>query len=247
LPDFIIVIPCFREEELLPLFFSDLWPALTRAGLACSILVVDDGSGKPYAEKISKVVNNKRIKFPILLEPLLLNPNMGKGGAVYAGWKNAPDAPWLAFMDADGATPAREVVRLFQHVLANEDNNDAFIASRVKMLGRTIHRSPRRHIMGRIFATLAVVFTGLEMYDSQCGCKVVRREAFQHVEPYLREFRFAFDIDLLLHLAWQGYRIEEFPVDWFDKPGSKVNLFRDTILMFITLLRLMKKKRERGD
>jgi dolichyl-phosphate beta-glucosyltransferase len=240
-PDFLIVIPCFREADRLPLFLATLCSTLTNTTYNCVIRVVDDGSGSIHAERTSKIVNDLRKDFPILLEPLLLEPNQGKGGAVYAGWNRGPESEWLAFADADGATPAYEVARLFRYILAHENNTDAFIASRIKMLGRTIRRSPIRHIMGRVFATLAVLLTGLPVYDSQCGCKVIRRSAFVNVKPNLSEEQFGFDMDLLMHLSWHGSRIEEFPVDWLDQKGSKVSFPHDTIKMFFSLIRLKKK------
>ncbi len=61
-------------------------------------------------------------------------------------------------------------------------------------------RSFKRHIAGRIFATLSSWMTGLAIYDSQCGCKIVRRSCYERVHSLLAETRFAFDIELLTHL-----------------------------------------------
>jgi hypothetical protein len=35
-----------------------------------------------------------------------------------------------------------------------------------------------------------------------------------------------------------GYRLEEVPVEWEDREGTKVNLLRDTVISMIGLLRI---------
>jgi glycosyltransferase involved in cell wall biosynthesis len=225
-----LVIPSYRDSARLAKYLPELCESLESVpGVA--ILVVDDGSGEEEAGRTSRVVSTLRAKQPILMEPLLLESNRGKGGAIYAGWNAAPSVEWLAFADADGATPACEVARLVRLALTDAEPADVYLASRVKMLGRTVNRSLKRHITGRIFATLSSWMTGLAIYDSQCGCKIIRRSSYERVRDSLVETRFAFDIDLLAHLHAERATMREVPVDWSDIPGSKVSLLKDGMQM----------------
>ncbi len=233
-----VVIPCYRDADRLARYLPLLAEALP-ADAGATLLVVDDGSGPGHAEHTAEVVEAARARFPHVLPLLALPANRGKGGAVYAGWEAAPaDAEWLAFVDADGAVSAPEVARVLELVRADSTGTAAWLASRVKMLGHTVDRSVKRHLSGRIFATLTSIATGLGVYDSQCGLKVVRRDAFARIRPHLRETRFAFDVELLVHLDRAGYRLREVPVDWSDVPGSKVALGRDSLQMAGALLRI---------
>ncbi len=128
-----------------------------------------------------------------------------------------------------------EVVRLLSF-LRQADAPDAFFASRCKILGRTVHRSWRRHVGGRIFATLVAVATGIPVYDSQCGFKLIRRKCYEAIRSRLREKRFAFDVELLLALTQSGAKVIEVPIDWFDVPGSKLHFFRDTVHMLAAVI-----------
>ena len=99
--------------------------------------------------------------------------------------------------------------------------------------------------MGRIYATLASIATGLAVYDSQCGCKIFRADLIPKVRPQLCDMRFGFDMELLAFLHREGVAMREFPVDWQDIPGSKVHLLRDSWRMFRSLWKL--RSRLRGD
>ena len=54
----------------------------------------------------------------------------------------------------------------------------------------------------------------------------------------LRIADMAFDINLLYSLHRAGYRILEVPTEWTDKIGSKVTLFRTSLVMFLSVVRI---------
>jgi dolichyl-phosphate beta-glucosyltransferase len=160
--------------------------------------------------------------------------NLGKGGAIYAGWDLDRQSEWLGFLDADGSIPPHEVLRLLGSLSSTDA--DALFASRCKILGRTVRRSWIRHAGGRLFATLVVIATNIPVYDSQCGFKLIRRKVYEAVRDQLREKRFAFDVDLLVALRQVGARVIEVPIDWFDVPGTKVHFLRDTSRMIAAVV-----------
>lgn len=146
----------------------------------------------------------------------------------------------MGFLDADGAVWVSEILRA-QAWLGEQSGIDALFGSRVKMLGRHVERSWKRHLSGRIFATMVSELSGVPVYDSQCGMKLVRAAAYRRVAPFLQTEGFAFDVELLLLLMKLGCRVLEFPVDWRDVPGSKVRLLRDSWLMAREVLRIQKR------
>jgi dolichyl-phosphate beta-glucosyltransferase len=241
--DCLIAIPCFRESKRLPLFLDSLCAELAEAPFQTSVVIVDDGSGHVEAAALRAVVDDFRIKYPKLIgHPIFLKQNLGKGGAVYSGWNAAlgnPVPELLCFVDADGAVPGAEVRRLIGKLLEDHEHRwDALFGSRIKLLGKTVRRRIVRHYTGRVFATFVSLLSGLEIYDSQCGLKVVRKAAYEAIAPQLKETRFAFDVELTLLLLKAGFAIREVPIDWAEVPGSKVNLVRDSIRMFSGVLRI---------
>jgi dolichyl-phosphate beta-glucosyltransferase len=235
-----LVIPSFKDVVRLKAFLPQLLPVLL-SDTELRLVVVDDGSGNRIAEETEDLVERIVAENSVSISFVALPKNLGKGGAIYSGWNGAGPVDWLGFVDADGAVPAGEVLRMLSRINEIESSRedvDGLLASRVKMLGRRVIRNPKRHFVGRSFATLATMITGVSIYDSQCGCKFFRRVCCETVKPLLNEMRFGFDMELLFHLLAHGFRLEEFPVDWTDIPGSKVSLFRDSFRMFQSLLRI---------
>ncbi|HVV00285.1 MAG TPA: hypothetical protein VHH88_02915, partial [Verrucomicrobiae bacterium] len=88
-----LVIPSYQDCIRLRTYLPELCERLAEIP-GVSILVVDDGSGSPAAEETGNFVRELSRSHANLLEPLLLEPNRGKGGAVYAGWDAAPESEW---------------------------------------------------------------------------------------------------------------------------------------------------------
>ena len=78
----------------------------------------------------------------------------------------------------------------------------------------------------------------MNLHDTQCGAKVMRREAVGKVHPSLRIADMAFDINLLYSLKHAGFRILEVPTEWTDKIGTKVTLFHTSLVMLLSAVRI---------
>jgi glycosyltransferase involved in cell wall biosynthesis len=265
----LLVIPCFREAERIRPLLEDL-VATFGDGVAdgLRVLMVDDGSGPEAQEALLRTAAPVITGRALFLPPLLLPQNVGKGGAVYAGWRQNSGEELLAFVDADRSITAAEVKRLLALARENgsrskseskrkcesedEDDNEregvtqtAFFGSRVKMLGRTVERQFKRHLIGRVYATLVSEMLDIPVYDSQCGFKLVPRVAYEAVAERLKIQRFAFDVDLLVALTDAGVPVVEVPIDWHEEPGGKVNLIKDSWRMFRDIL-MIRERRKRG-
>ncbi|MCX5828415.1 MAG: glycosyltransferase [Deltaproteobacteria bacterium] len=244
LPLFHLVIPCYEESKRLPSYLSELASLLKTKEYRTHILVVDDGSSEAERKKLRDTLHEMRKNNDFIVEPLFLECNRGKGFAVRSGWSAGGSASWLAFADADGATPAQEVVRVFDMIIAHNDSSRCFFGSRIRMLGRSVERHWKRHVTGRIYATLVGFVINESIYDSQCGFKVVPAEAFKMICSILKEDRFAFDSELIAALSDAGYQLEEIPVDWQDIPGSKVSLLKDSARMVKSLFYIRKRRKK---
>ncbi|MCX6967244.1 MAG: glycosyltransferase [Verrucomicrobia bacterium] len=232
-PSVLITIPAYNEAKRLPCFLDSLLPCLSQmdAAMQIHVQIVDDGSLPEEKARCRAEIQQREKQFPNLTVTFLELPkNVGKGGAILSGWRSVPSADFYVFVDSDGAVPATEVRRLINKALHREEPVSIF-ASRVRMLGKTVERTALRHLSGRLFAFLVGHYITSKIYDSQCGLKIIPGAHFKRMEKYLQGSRFAFDVELLAAACAHSLKMEEEPIDWFDVPGSKVSLFRDTMRM----------------
>ena len=160
---------------------------------------------------------------------------IGKGGALIEGLKLAPLADLIGYVDADGATPPHAFLDLVKHM----DGFDCVIGSRW-LPGAVLHQeqSQKRQFASRVFHFIVQILFWMNIRDTQCGAKVVRRTAVEKIHSSLRIADMAFDINLLYSLKHAGYRILELPTEWTDKIGSKVTLGPTSLTMFLSVIRI---------
>ena len=238
----LLVIPHYNDTERLIPFLAELVAVLPGH---FSVLISDDGSCPQQQKKLTELINRLKAGDNLnrveILPPRFVSKNTGKGGAVHRGWENTNGFSLLAFADADGAVNATEIMRAESFFRSDSCAADALFASRVKMLGHSIHRSLLRHFTGRIFSTLVSGLTQIPVYDSQCGFKIVKKSTYLKIQSFLKTTGFAFDVELLLLLLKSGAKVVEFPVDWYDVAGSKIRLFGDSLRMAMQIFIIKKR------
>lgn len=230
--DFLLVIPVFREHLRLPPFLRNLLEELRRSQLRVEVQIVDDGSPWEEWEALRRTLTAIDPGEPSriwLRDPIRLGTNTRKGGAILAGWSVPSTASALAFVDADGAIPAREVRRLFE--LRRQDaagREEAWIASRHQVAAgpHRVRRTWIRALSAWLFRTVMRSLLDVPAQDTQCGFKIIPATSRAIVVQETAGFGFCFDLALLLALGRAGIRIREFPVDWSEMPGGNLSLRR---------------------
>ena len=222
----VIVVPCFNEATRLdPAAFAEVF-----ADARLAVLAVDDGSSDDTRAVLARIAASH----PGRMEVASLTSNSGKAAAVRHGLRQALEAgaEVVGYADADFATPPSELSRLLDEL--ERANAEVVLGSRIRRLGADIVRSPVRHLIGRVFATVAASAVGVPVYDTQCGAKFFRRTRALDAalaEPFTS--RWSFDVELLGRLfgslpageAADPARALEVPLrEWRDVGGSKLQL-----------------------
>jgi DNA-directed RNA polymerase subunit RPC12/RpoP len=71
--------------------------------------------------------------------------------------------------------------------------------------------------------------------DTQCGFKAFVRERSHIISEQQRIEGFGFDPEILFLAKRHGLRAIEVPVRWAHDPATKVDVFRDSLKMFLDL------------
>ncbi|MDP9099450.1 MAG: glycosyltransferase family 2 protein [Verrucomicrobiota bacterium] len=226
LPPFSLVIPAFNEAERIGQSLQTAFAFLRTTGQGSEVIVVNDGSTDATSEIVRAVFAGQTAISARLLEH---SPNRGKGAAVREGLLAAA-TPIGLFSDADFSTPIDEASKLVEPIAAGE--LDVAFGSRA--LDRTLigHHQPwRREQGGRVFNLIVRVATGLPFWDTQCGFKAFRLDAFRPILEQAQTNGFGFDVELLSLARKANLRMEEIPVRWNHVEGSKVSFARDSVRM----------------
>lgn len=238
-----LVIPCWCETDRLDRFAERLFPALSAAALPVEVQIVDDGSPLPLAESLAHRCEQWRKQYAFVNPLHRLPVNIGKGGAIYAGWNRVvdPHIHWLGFCDADGSVDVEDLILLLRAALS-EPNPVCFCASRHVPDAQARWGSWLRKRLSRGFAAWVRFNTRLTLSDSQCGAKLIPAETYRTIRNQLRESRFSFDPELLLLSSKAGAEIREVPVRWTFHPNGTLRLRQDGWSMFWAVLRLPRKR-----
>lgn len=227
-----IIIPCHNEEKRIgrtldyyTSYFNDL---KKRKKLDYEIIIVlnackDNTKGvvKKYKPKNIKILNFKQ---------------GGKGFAITEGFKEAlkGDKELIGYVDADMATPPNA----FYGLVKNIRDYDGVIANRWDKRSKISKRSLVRKILSEGFNIIARGLFFFNHRDTQCGAKLFKKELIEKILPLLGSSEWSFDIDLLFYARREHAKIISIPTEWNDEKGSKINLKRTPLSMFLSVIRL---------
>ncbi len=239
------MVPCYNEAHRLP---SEKFVEFLHTQPEVRFLFVNDGSKDNTLEVLERLQRVCGPSVRVLNKPV----NAGKSEAVRDGMLRAVElgkGGFVGFWDADLATPLETIPQMVQKLVDHPGFQMVF-GSRVRLLGRHVHRKASRHYLGRVFATVVSIMLRLPIYDTQCGAKIFRVTPELPLvlrEPFIS--RWVFDVEILArfialnHLNVQPLHdsIYEFTLDtWEDIAGSKVAP-GDFLLAFVDTFRIYRK------
>jgi glycosyltransferase involved in cell wall biosynthesis len=223
------VIPAYNEEDRIETTLKEYIDELLQIYPEAEFLVVTDGCSDNTPEIVDRLSGQHSCIMHIHPEKRL-----GKGGAIIKGF-HAANGDVIGFLDGDGSVAAGDIRRLIDGLCSY----DGIIASRW-IKGSTILRPEplARIIASRAFNLLVRALFSLPFKDTQCGAKFFRRYPILEVIDEIGLTNWSFDIELLYRLRDHGYRIEEIPVTWIYKEGSKLKLKSTSLKMFVSVIGL---------
>ncbi len=235
-----IVVPCYNEFERLP---KDDFISFIKKYSECIIVFSDDGS----TDNTIQVLNEIKSECPERVYINSLQKNAGKAAAVRKGilycYENNLSFDKIAFLDSDLATSLKACLKVSKNI--KKKVIFAF-ASRIQKIDNRIDRKLYRHLIGRGVATVISIILGLNVYDTQCGCKIFKRELAEEIFKEKFISKWLFDVELFFRIKHLHAGIEmsdiarEIPLkEWIDKDDSKVK-FSYFLKMWHDLYRINK-------
>ncbi len=236
-----IVVPCYNEFKRLPK--EDFIRFLNETS-QCKIIFSDDGS----TDQTVQLLNEIKSVAPERVFIHSLKQNSGKAMAVRSGvlfcYENNIEFDKVAFLDSDLATSLQECIKISRRI---KKNVVFAFGSRIQKIDNRIDRKLYRHLIGRIIATVISIILDMQVYDTQCGCKIFKRELALEIFKESFISKWLFDVELFFRIKhiFNGNEIKELAREiplksWIDKDESKVK-FSYSLKLWIDLYRINKK------
>ena len=187
-----IIIPCFNEEESLPLFYAEMEKIKFQLNDHFEYIFVNDGS-KDRTLAILRELNQKNNS----VRYLSFSRNFGKEAALYAGLKYAT-GDLVTVMDADLQDPP-ELLLTMKSMLEKNPDLDCVGTRRTTRDGEP----PIRSFFAKMFYKLINRISQVEMVDGARDFRLMRRQMVDAILEVSEYNRFSKGI-----FAWVGFKTE---------------------------------------
>ena len=187
-----IIVPCFNEEESLPLFYAEMEKIKSQIDDNFEYIFVNDGS-KDRTLQVLRDLNqvDKSVHY------LSFSRNFGKEAALYAGLKHAT-GDLVTVMDADLQDPP-ELLLTMKSMLEKNPDLDCVGTRRTTRDGEP----PIRSFFAKMFYKLINKISQVEMVDGARDFRLMRRQMVDAILEVSEYNRFSKGI-----FAWVGFRTE---------------------------------------
>lgn len=185
-----LIIPCYNEEEVLPLLYPALEDVMGRLSrFDFELLFVNDGSRDGTLQVLRQLaMQDSRVQF------LSFSRNFGKEAAMYAGFCNAR-GDYVAVMDADMQDPPALLPQMIE--LLEGGAYDSVATRRVTRQGEP----PIRSFCARMFYKLINRISDADIVDGARDFRLMRREMVDAIVSMGEYNRFSKGI-----FGWIGFR-----------------------------------------
>lgn len=239
-----IVVPCFNEESRFDLAY---WTEIISNLSHIDWLFVNDGSTDSTSYILSSLSSQTGVK---VLENL---KNVGKAETIRVGMleltKSSKHYLLIGYIDSDRAFEIHDLSNITSQALSLNQENDPdemFLGSRVKLAGSNITRTLSRHYIGRLVSTFVSYGWKNAPYDTQCGFKLIRVTNFlNEALEFEMKTRWFVDLELIIRMTnikKSEIKLKEIPLHyWTEVSGSKINLKNISLLKEILYIRKLIK------
>ena len=199
-----IIVPCYNEEESIPLFYNETIQVLHSINISYEILFINDGS-KDNTLSILKEIANKdeNVKY------FSFSRNFGKEAAMYAGFYNAK-GDFVAVMDADLQDPPNLIPRMLK--ILEEDGYDSVATRRITRSGEP----PIRSWFAKKFYSIINKISDADIVDGARDFRLMRADMVKAIISMSEQNRFSKGI-----FGWIGFHTYWLPYENIERVAGE--------------------------
>ena len=203
-----IVVPCYNEQEVLPLFYAEITKVMAQikekhSDTEFELLFINDGSKDETLKKLRELaVKDKRVRY------ISFSRNFGKEAGMYAGLQNSK-GNYVVVMDADLQHPPAFIPQMYEYVLSGE--YDCATTRRVSREGESKIRS----WFSRKFYKVMNKISQTEIVDGAQDFRFMTRQMVDAILSMKEYNRFSKGI-----FSWVGFRTKYMPYENIERAAG---------------------------
>ena len=184
-----VIIPCFNEEEALPIYYGAMCPVMEKIDAEFELIFVDDGSQDSTLSVLKELCErDSRCRY------FSFSRNFGKEAAIYAGLQHA-NGDYVAVMDVDLQDPPDLLPEMFR--ILREEPYDCVATRRATRTGE-----PRiRSALSKGFYRAINKISKIELVNGARDYRLMCRQMVDAVLQMSEYNRFSKGI-----FSWVGFR-----------------------------------------
>lgn len=162
-----IIVPCFNEEEVVPIFYEEIKKVFKTIGYQLELIFVDDGSVDNTLGVIKSLCKDKSVKY------LSFSRNFGKEAAMYAGLFYAK-GDMVTIMDVDLQDPPSLLPEMAKYL---HEGYDVVGTRRTTRRGEGFFRS----LFSRLFYKIINRMSKVEMVSGARDFRLMKRQVVDSI------------------------------------------------------------------
>ena len=204
-PEISIVIPCFNEEEAIPIFYEETLRVLKTMSLSSfEFVFIDDGSSDRTLEVLKEIsAKDKSVHF------VSFSRNFGKEAALYAGLSKA-NGEFISVMDVDLQDPPSLLPQMLEAIL--KEGYDCAATRRVTRK----NEPPVRSFFARKFYKIMGKLSDVPVVDGARDFRLMTKKYKDAVLSLLERNRFTKGI-----FPWVGFKTKWFAYENVERVAGK--------------------------
>jgi glycosyltransferase AglD len=232
-----LIVACYNEAPHLEKNLNRLKEVLEAIKYKYEIIIIDDASINNTVAMINSFISAgnqaSNIKF------IKHEKNKGRGKTVGEGIMISR-GDIVGFVDIDFSTSPWYIPALAAEI---SKGADIVIGQRIyKLKFKVLHR----WILSKGYKFLVRLFLGLDLGDTESGCKFFNRERIIPVLSRVKDEGWFWDTEIIARSYLAGLKIKELPTVFIrDSLYTTVKIFKDSWKYFINLIRFSRNLRKK--